>query len=415
MRINEVANMYASSVYSDYMRNAINNRDEQVMNSTNLLPQQIFTPQFNPQQYLQGLSNFQTESKNSYENIQEIMNSDPFDSRNVINNNPEDMSVNADNSTRGMFEISVDQIAQSQVNESLIMNPENSDFSNGQNSFEIGVGEDNFNFEVEVFENDTNMDVFNRIENSINEQNMGITANVEENEDGISLVLETDETGANQQFTINDTQGSLISDIQLENTTQQAQDLIYNYNNEEFTQSNNAINLEDGIEVNIFNSGDLSFEVDYDRNAIANNAEDFVQELNNYLDYAAENTDNLSDRAMDRIDRITDFASSLEQYGINYNESENNFEISNSFYERLNEEDNLYSMQNTMNMVGDYALNRIEDNAESSLYELDNTSYNGISGSMNFAPGSTNNSLMGAYMQQNMISNLLSGTFNGYA
>jgi hypothetical protein len=68
-----------------------------------------------------------------------------------------------------------------------------------------------------------------------------------------------------------------------------------------------------------------------------------------------------------------------------------------------------------MNMVGDYALNRIEDNANSSLYELDNTSYNGISGAMNFGAGRINDTLMGAYMQQNMIGNLLTGTFNGYA
>jgi hypothetical protein len=143
--------------------------------------------------------------------------------------------------------------------------------------------------------------------------------------------------------------------------------------------------------------------------------EELVGELNNYLNYANENADNLSDRALDRLDRIKDFASLLERFGINFNDSEGNFEITNSFYDMLNEEDNLYSIQNTMNMVGDYALNRIEDNANSSLYELDNTSYNGISGAMNFGAGRINDTLMGAYMQQNMIGNLLTGTFNGYA
>ena len=133
------------------------------------------------------------------------------------------------------------------------------------------------------------------------------------------------------------------------------------------------------------------------------------------MNYANENADDLSDRALDRIDWITDFASSLERYGINFNDSEGNFEITDSFYDMLNEEDNLYSIQNTMNMVGEYALNRIEDNANSSLYELDNTSYNGISGAMNFGSGRINDTLMGAYMQQNMIGNLLTGTFNGYA
>jgi hypothetical protein len=107
MRISETANLYAQSVYADHMRYTINNRNEQVMRSNNLMPQQIFTPQFNPQQYLQGLSNFQTESQNSYENIQDIMNRDTFSSRNVFNENPEDISVNADNSSRGIFELSV--------------------------------------------------------------------------------------------------------------------------------------------------------------------------------------------------------------------------------------------------------------------------------------------------------------------
>ena len=415
MRISETANLYAQSVYADHMRYAINNRNEQVMTSNNLLPQQIFTPQFNPQQYLQGLSNFQTESQNTYENIQDIMDRDTFNSRNVINETPEDISISADNSARGMFELSVSQLAQSQVNESLIMNPNNSDFSYGQNSFEIGIGEETYNFGVEIFENDTNMDVLNRIETSINDQNIGITANINETDDGISLVLESDETGTNQQYTINDTEGSLISNIQLDNTTQQAQDLVFNYNDEEITQQTNLINLEDGIEVNVFNTGDFTFEIDYNRDQISNDVEELVGELNNYLNYANENADNLSDRALDRIDRITDFASSLERYGINFNDSEGNFEITDSFYDMLNEEDNLYSVQNTMNMVGEYALNRIEDNANSSLYELDNTSYNGISGAMNFGAGRVNDTLMGAYMQQNMIGNLLTGTFNGYA
>jgi hypothetical protein len=295
------------------------------------------------------------------------------------------------------------------------MNPNNSDFSSGQNSFEIGIGEETYNFGVEIFENDTNMDVLNRIETSINDQNIGITANINETDDGISLVLESDETGTNQQYTINDNEGSLISNIQLDNTTQQAQDLVFNYNDEEITQQTNLINLEDGIEVNVFNTGDFTFEIDYNRDQISNDVEELVGELNNYLNYANENADNLSDRALYRIDKITDFASSLERYGINFNDSEGNFEITDSFYEMLNKEDNLYSVQNTMNMVGEYALNRIEDNANSSLYELDNTSYNGISGAMNFGAGRINDTLMGAYIQQNMIGNLLTGTFNGYA
>jgi hypothetical protein len=295
------------------------------------------------------------------------------------------------------------------------MNPDNSDFSSGQNTFEIGIGEETYNFGVEIFENDTNMDVLSRIESSINDQDIGITANLNETDDGLSLVLETDETGMNQQFTINDTQGSLITDIQLDNTTQQAQNLVFNYNNEEITQQTNLINIEDGIEVNVFNIGDFTFEIDYNRDQISNDMEELVGELNNYLNYANENADNLSDRALDRLDRIKDFASLLERFGINFNDSEGNFEITNSFYDMLNEEDNLYSIQNTMNMVGDYALNRIEDNANSSLYELDNTSYNGISGAMNFGAGRINDTLMGAYMQQNMIGNLLTGTFNGYA
>lgn len=414
MRISETVNLYAQSLYADYMRYAINNRNEQVMNSNNLLPQQIFTPQFNPQQYLQGLTNFQTESRSTHKNIQDIINRDTFSSRTVVNEN-DYISIIADNSRRGIFELSVSQMAQNQVNESLIMNPDNRDFSSGQNNFEIGIGEETYNFGVEIFENDTNMDVLSRIETSINDQNIGITASLNETDDGVSLVLETDETGVNQQFTINDIQGSLISNIQLDNTTQQAQDLVFNYNGEEITQQTNLINLEDGIEVNVFNTGDFTFEIDYNRDQISNDVEELVEELNNYLDYANENADNLSDRALYRIDRITDFASSLERYGINFNDSEGNFEIADSFYEMLNKEDSLYSFQNTMNMVGEYALNRIEDNANSSLYELDNTSYNGISGAMNFGPGRINDTLMGAYIQQNMIGNLLTGTFNGYA
>lgn len=72
-------------------------------------------------------------------------------------------------------------------------------------------------------------------------------------------------------------------------------------------------------------------------------------------------------------------------------------------------------MQNAMNMVGDYAINRIEENANSSLYQLDNNSYQGISNAFSYGPGSVNDTLMGAYMQQNLIGNLLNSSFNGYA
>lgn len=415
MRINDVANMYAQSVYADYMRYAINNRNEQVMNSINLLPQQIFTPQFNPQQYLQKLSDFQNESKNTYGNIKNIMDRNSFESRSVLNNDSENISVKADNNSKiGSYEINVSQIAQNQINQSSFFNPNSLNNATSQNSFQISYGDNTYNFNVNIQQNDTNYDILNKVKNSINDRNIGVTANIQENDKGVSLLIQSDQTGVNQSFSISDINGSLVNDYKLNNTTQNSQDLKYKYNNQEFTQNTNSINLENGIEVNVSNTGTFSFDITYNKDQIKNDINDFIGELNSYLDYVSNNSENLSDAALSRVDRIKNFSSSLEKYGISYNNTENKIQIDNKVIDNLNNND-LYAMQNAMNMVGDYAINRIEENANSSLYQLDNNSYQGISNAFSYGPGSVNDTLMGAYMQQNLIGNLLNSSFNGYA
>lgn len=245
MRINDVANMYAQSVYADYMRYAINNRNEQVMNSINLLPQQIFTPQFNPQQYLQKLSDFQNESKNTYGNIKNIMDRNSFESRSVLNNDSENISVKADNNSKiGSYEINVSQIAQNQINQSSFFHPNSLNNATSQNSFQISYGDNTYNFNVNIQQNDTNYDILNKVKNSINDRNIGVTANIQENDKGVSLLIQSDQTGVNQSFSISDINGSLVNDYKLNNTTQNSQDLKYKYNNQEFTQNTNSINLE---------------------------------------------------------------------------------------------------------------------------------------------------------------------------
>ncbi len=107
--------------------------------------------------------------------------------------------------TSATYDISVSQLAQSQVNSSSELNGmDESVVGTGVNTISINLNDQNYELNIEVAEGDTNEDVLNEIASAINGAGSGINAEIIDDEGTLNLVLTSDNTGeaASLQFSM---------------------------------------------------------------------------------------------------------------------------------------------------------------------------------------------------------------------
>ena len=110
------------------------------------------------------------------------------------------------------FKLSVSQLATTQENMGKFLPKEPAQLNPDTYSFDVQVGDMNYELQFTVRENETNQDIQGRLVRLINNANIGINASIREEEDRTSLVLTSTTTGRPSEkeaaFRISDQQTS---------------------------------------------------------------------------------------------------------------------------------------------------------------------------------------------------------------
>jgi flagellar hook-associated protein 2 len=227
--------------------------------------------------------------------------------------------------TSATYDISVSQLAQSQVNSSTDLNGmDESIVDTGVNTFNINISDQNYELNIEVAEGDTNEDVLNEIASVINSANSGVTAEIIDDEGTLNLLLTSDNTGEAASFTISDVSGNAISATNLDTVTTTAQNALYSVDGEEMTSETNTVYLDNGaVEVSLQGTGDTILEVGTDDFDFYNAIASLASGINSFIDFFNENSDYLKEDIISKLNSILDdHEVDLEYIGITIDDEE---------------------------------------------------------------------------------------------
>ena len=222
----------------------------------------------------------------------------------------------------GRYDFIVTQIAQAQENTGIELNQDDDSVANvGANVFNINInGEDN-ELSIEIEDSDTNDDLLQKLASAINLAGLDLEAEVRIGESGESesIVLQGDETGQEDAFTISDVSGNAIAATGAANETTSAQNLQYSLNGESNSAGSNMIFINGGkVTVDIHDVGEAALTIAPDRNIVKNTVTDLVAEINSFISFLETNNDYIKN----------DIPSTLNGYISNHKNDLNNIGLS---------------------------------------------------------------------------------------
>lgn len=190
-----------------------------------------------------------------------------------------------ENAPIGNYQINVLQLAQAQQNTGNWLNATESSFQTGENVFSITTAQGTYTFTVNVEESMNNLQVLEEMAAQINETGIGIQAEVEVQGNQARLVL-TGQMGEENAFNIQDITGNLVQTSGIQNVTQAAQNLVYEFNGVRMENETNEINMIQGVNLEASQTGEYTVTVNYNAQEIQQAAENFVNTFNQVYSYA---------------------------------------------------------------------------------------------------------------------------------
>ncbi|MDR1321450.1 MAG: hypothetical protein LBK56_08520 [Gracilibacteraceae bacterium] len=156
--------------------------------------------------------------------------------------------------------IQVNRLASGQVNQGASLNAAGKNFAAGVRQIEVEQNGRSVTLSVDIKADDTNRTVQEKTAAAINSQNIGVTATVRDEANGLSsLVLSANTTGENEQsrFTVRDAGGGdLAAATGITTATQEARDAVYRLNGgPEQTSASNDIDLGFGVTAHLKQAG----------------------------------------------------------------------------------------------------------------------------------------------------------------
>ena len=227
--------------------------------------------------------------------------------------------------TEASYNISVSQLAQAQKNTGLELNrADSSVIGLGINTFNININGQEHELSIEVVDGDTNEVVLQKIETAINESALGISVEVIDNDTNGTqkLIIESDNTGLANEFTISDVSGNAIAATATNTISTEAQDAVYSIDGVDQTSGTNTIYLDDGmVTVNLKGAGEAVLKVAPNENEVYNASSAFVSEINSFIDFNKNNSDYIKEDVLSSINSfISGHRMALESLGITQGE-----------------------------------------------------------------------------------------------
>jgi len=238
-------------------------------------------------------------------------------------------AVNAFSRNTGAAEFayatSVHQLAQAQENTGRDLNTADASVvTEGENTFNIHIDGQDHELSVEILSGDTNELALQKIADSVNDANLGITAEVSESgeEGSQKLILTSNQTGADSAFTLTNVSGNAVDAAGLNSVSRAGQDATYTVNGTDYTSGTNTVSLDDGlVTAHINDVGDAVLTVGPDEKKVAGAINDFVSELNSFIEFNQNNRDYIKEDVVSTINSYIDgHKTELAAMGITQND-----------------------------------------------------------------------------------------------
>ncbi|MBR1472283.1 MAG: hypothetical protein IJ600_11665, partial [Lachnospiraceae bacterium] len=197
-------------------------------------------------------------------------------------------------------ELTVRQLAKPQENMGKFLRPDVAGIEEGNYSFDVATLTSNYELQFTISEGDTNKDIQGRLARLINNFNLGLQANVEEDDVGnTALVIRSkavgDKTSEGGHFSISDENTSqksgIVDYLGIRKPSQEGTDAIYIVNGETRTSSGNEVRLNKTYDVKLkAEAPDQTVTIGYkpDVESMKDNILSLAGSYNNFIKATAE-------------------------------------------------------------------------------------------------------------------------------
>lgn len=226
------------------------------------------------------------------------------------------------------FDLKVNQIAQNQINKGFNMNPNSRGPRSGYYSFVIDIDNRLFEFQFNISDSSSNLDVLGKLVSSINNTGMGLIASVQQDSssNNIYITMETLDDSISSSFSIKDTaspNGSKgISEFYgLNNITQKSKEAIFQINEKVHSSPTNYIVFNGSLKLSLKKSDSESSRIQYipDSSSVLNVMNEFINSYNNIITAASEasSSQKSTSKLLNSLNNITSqYSSNLESCGL---------------------------------------------------------------------------------------------------
>lgn len=234
------------------------------------------------------------------------------------------------------FSLEVARLAKPQVNLGhALFSEDRPDLEPGSYSFDVSIKDVSYEFQFELHEDDTNLDIQNRLQRLISNANIGLEASVIEDGEGNScLKLESVATGTLPDkeaiFDISDEHTSknrgIVNHLGLDLISQQPANALFEINGIERTASSNTFTVEKVYEVTLNGPSSLpgiktEIGLKNDVESLSENIHSLTESYNRFLDDVSSNPGkhSKSSQLLNEIGYITrHYAGHLDALGLTF-------------------------------------------------------------------------------------------------
>ncbi|MCQ2498155.1 MAG: flagellar capping protein [Lachnospiraceae bacterium] len=277
--------------------------------------------------------------RNTLASLGGLQNSPIFDKKTAYSSNDDMVSAEfvgdiGDEDKAVSFDIEVTNLASKQVNLGYALRSNNiTELKPDTYSFDLAINDMSYEFQFNVRNGDTNLDLQNRLSRLINNANIGVEADILQNGKGASAlrITSVDEglkNGKNNIFSVNENQSQLakgaVEYLGIDYVSEKPSNAEFILNGELRTASSNHFMVEHTYELNLkgvraFEGDSATIGMKADLDTVTDNVEKIINGYNSFVDTALKyQTDKAGGtRLISDLKRVVDYyQSSLEKLNI---------------------------------------------------------------------------------------------------
>ena len=200
------------------------------------------------------------------------------------------------------FDINVKQLACSQLNTGNYLQPRSKHIKPGEYSFDLSINDVIYEFQFKVDNSETTNNIQNKIARLINRSNIGLTANIKEDNLGNTAInIESEATGINGTtpviFSIKSDDANnqpLIDTLGLDRVTQYPANAIFDVDGDERSSMSNSITLNKAYDVKLSKVTEepVTISLKADADSIVESLNELVAGYNNLISVTNDENNN---------------------------------------------------------------------------------------------------------------------------